>query len=298
MIRLLPLLFMFMPLGHMAVAQTYQRLIQPDKYWEIMECNRILLCNWQSGARYHFDGDTVINGQTYAKMYGQALISQWGGNPYCPPFGVSPNMLLSDIFLREDTVAQRIYRLWPWDNAETLVFDLTLETGDTMFIENWEDIVLDSITTTSFSDGVVRRVYHFDQAKFIEGIGTVECRNDGGPFFPPSTDIPHCQQLYCFEHIGFTQGGCSGPLSTDDQSAEKDTAPHPNPASDQIQLPSIADGPSQVYIHDQLGRLVLRQELFKENANVDIRALHPGTYSYRMVAPDGSAMTGRFEVLR
>jgi hypothetical protein len=53
-----------------------------------------------------------------------------------------------------------------------------------------------------------------------------------------------------------------------------------------------------VYIHDQLGRLVLRQDLFKENANVDIRALHPGTYNYRTVAPDGSAMTGRFEVLR
>ena len=53
-----------------------------------------------------------------------------------------------------------------------------------------------------------------------------------------------------------------------------------------------------MYIHDQLGRLVLRHDLLKENANVDIRALRPGSYNYRAVAPDGSAMTGRFEVLR
>jgi hypothetical protein len=289
---------MFMTVGNMAVAQTYQRLIQPDKYWEIMRCDRTLICNYTGGGRYHFDGDTLINGQTYATMYGQALISPWGTTPYCPPFGVSPNMGLSDIFLREDTVAQRIYRYEPEDATETLVFDLTMETGDTLFSEGSGEIVLDSITTTTFSDGVVRRVYHFDSAAFIEGVGSVGSFN-GGPFYPPNTTVEHCDQLYCLEHDGLVlQGWCSGPLSTDGQSAGTDPAPHPNPASVQIQLPSIGDGPSQVYIHDQLGRLVLRQDLFKENANVDIRALRPGSYNYRVVAPDGSAMTGRFDVLR
>jgi hypothetical protein len=301
MSRLLLLLIVGLGLGQFAVAQTYQHLIQPDKYWEIMECDRTLICNYTGGARYHFDGDTVINGQTYAKMYGQALISPWGTTPYCPPFGVSPNIFLSDIFLREDTVAQRIYRYGPWDAPETLVFDLTMETGDTLFSEGFGEIVLDSITTTTFSDGVVRRVYHFDQAKFIEGIGTVECLNNGGPFFPPSTDIPHCDQLYCIEHDGLVlQGWCSGPLSTDDQSYGTAPAPNsnPNPASDQIRLPTISNGPAQVFIYDQFGRLVLEHDLRDQNSSVDIRALRPGTYSYRTVAPDGSAKTGRFVVTR
>jgi hypothetical protein len=301
MSRLL-LLIVCLGFGQFAAAQTYQRLIQPDKYWEIMECDRTLICNYTGGDRYHFDGDTLINGQTYAKMYRQALISQYGSNPYCPPFGVSPNIFLSYFFLREDTVAQRIYRYAPWDNLETLVFDLTMEAGDTLFLSDmWDYCVLDSITTTSFSDGVVRRVYHFDSAVFIEGVGSVGSLN-GGPFYPPNTIVGHCDQLYCFEHNGaglYPWINCgSGPLSTNEQSAEQDAAPHPNPASDQIRLPTISNGPAQVYIHDQLGRLVLRDDLLKENANVDIRGLRPGTYSYRMVAPDGTAMTGRFEVLR
>jgi hypothetical protein len=44
--------------------------------------------------------------------------------------------------------------------------------------------------------------------------------------------------------------------------------------------------------------LVLQHDLRDQNASVDIRALRPGTYNYRTVAPDGSATTGRFEVLR
>jgi hypothetical protein len=288
---------MFMIVGHIAGAQTYQRLIQPDKYWEVMECDRTLICNYTGGARHHFDGDTVINMQTYAKMYGQALISPWGTTPYCPPFGVSPNMGLSDIYLREDTAAQRIYRFEPWDNTETLVFDLTIQAGDTVGPPG-DQVVLDSISTVDLGDGIQRRVYHFPSSpsQFVEGIGTLY---SWWPFSPPSRIPAHCDVVPCVEHEGIVlHGWCSGPLSTDDQSAETDLTPHPNPASDQIQLPSIGEGPSQVYIHDQLGRLVLRQDLFKENANVDIRALHPGTYNYRTVAPDGSAMTGRFEVLR
>jgi hypothetical protein len=301
MSRLLHLLIVCLGLGQFAVAQTYQRLIQPDKYWEIMRCDRTLICNYTGGDRCHFDGDTLINGQTYAKMYGQALISPWGTTPYCPPFGVSPNMGLSNIFLREDTVAQRIYRYGPGDAPETLVFDLTMETGDTLFSEGSGEIVLDSITTTTFSDGVVRRVYHFDSAVFIEGVGSVDSFN-GGPFYTPNTTVEHCDQLYCFEHNGaglYPWVNCgSGPLSTDDQSAETDPAPHPNPASDQIRLPTISNGPAQVYIHDQLGRLVLQHDLRDQNSSVDIRTLRPGTYNYRTVAPDGSATTGRFEVLR
>lgn len=301
MSRLL-LLTVCLGLGQFSAAQTYQRLIQPDKYWEIMWCDRTLICTYTWGARYHFEGDTVINGQTYAKLYGQSLISQYGFNPYCPPFGVDPNMFLSDIFLREDTVAQQIFRYGPGDAPEALVFDLTMEAGDTLFSEGWGEIVLDSITTTAFSDGVVRRVYHFDYAVFIEGVGTVDALNDGGPFYPPTTGVEHCDQLYCFEHNGaglYPWVNCgSGPLSTNDQSAEKDLAPHPNPASDLIRIPSVGNGPAQVFIHDQLGRLVLRHDRLKANANVDIRALHPGTYSYRVLAPDGSTLTGRFEVLR
>ena len=144
-------------------------------------------------------------------MYGQALISPWGTNPYCPPFGVSPNSFLLWDFLREDTVAQRIYRYEPEDGTETLVFDLTMETGDTLFSEGSGEIVLDSITTTTFSDGVVRRVYHFDSAAFIEGVGSVGSFN-GGPFYPPNTTVEHCDQLYCFEHDGFVlQGGVAAP---------------------------------------------------------------------------------------
>jgi hypothetical protein len=82
MTRLLPLLIVCLGMDQFAVAQTYQHLIQPDKYWEIMQRDRTLLCNYQGrGRHYHFEGDTVINGQTYAKMYGQALISQYGTNP-------------------------------------------------------------------------------------------------------------------------------------------------------------------------------------------------------------------------
>lgn len=285
-----------MALHLVAIAQGYHRLIEPGKYWEILQCDRQLICNASSGYRQYFEGDTLIDGRLYAKMYAHQLISQWGTSPYCPPFGVSADRFLTEIFIREDTVAQRIYRRDPdGSDGESLVIDLNMQPGGTWEVEPGDIVLLDSITVSAAWDGIERRVFHFGSCQFVEGIGMV---GSWDVFGPPSIHPPHCLNLYCFEHIGHSSGGCSGPLNIDDLAFGVPTIPYPNPASDEIRLPPMWDVPAQAYIHDQLGRLIMRFDVSKDGSVIDVRGLSPGTYELRAVAADGAVVTGRFEVLR
>lgn len=278
-----------------ASAQAFLPIIGPDKYWEVLSCDPTLICNWNAGSRRYFEGDTVIEGRTYGKSYAQELISQWEGGPFCPPFTVSPNRVLTGVFIREEQSTGRIYRLnTDAGGGEQLLFDHSLEVGETWEVSPGDIVQLDSITIDTAWDGIPRRVYHFDHCQFVEGIGTV---GSWDVFGPPSIHPPQCATLYCFEHTGHTAEGCSAPLSAGTASMHDPWFAAPNPANDRLNL-SILDVPCRVRIHDQQGRTVMDVHLSNPLAELEIGSLRPGTYTYTTTSVNGPPRAGRFQVQR
>jgi len=85
--------------------------------------------DWNCGTyryvQYYMAGDTVIDGTTY-KIIGQSVSSEYGSCSCGIPGDVGEG------FLREDTMAHKVYWRFPGASSDTLLYDFTLELGDTL----------------------------------------------------------------------------------------------------------------------------------------------------------------------
>jgi hypothetical protein len=50
-------------------SQAYHPLIEPNKYWQVYTIDATALCYADGGQEYFFNGDTIINGSTYNKLF-------------------------------------------------------------------------------------------------------------------------------------------------------------------------------------------------------------------------------------
>lgn len=118
----------------------YIPIVEEDKFW-------IYLYHWDedhpeavSGHAITFQGDTVINSVSYKKVYRYGLNGAHNCQfPPCfefdRPYQSFGKLLVA--FIREDTVNKKVYNLpaEPYgfcDTSEHLIFDYSLEIGDTL----------------------------------------------------------------------------------------------------------------------------------------------------------------------
>lgn len=144
--------------------------------YETYEPNMNVLHNSDEQIVIH--GDTVIGGITYFKLYTtfyfavellyqhQTLYSYGRAGP---------------TFLRYDTLSKRVYHLHDVDSLERLIYDFSLQVGDTVplqMIDDWGIAVIDSIDTITVF-GVPAKRFFLDfgivdsewRNFIIEGIG-------------------------------------------------------------------------------------------------------------------------------
>jgi len=76
--------------------------------------------------KYWFEGDTIINSYQYKKVFKQT------GNPIAN-FDESVYYAA----LREDTIAERVYCIVEEDGIERLLYDFSLNVGDTISISTY-----------------------------------------------------------------------------------------------------------------------------------------------------------------
>ena len=155
-------------------AQNYMPLIQSNKYWTIFENDFTLFCN-ASGAKYfYFDGDTIDQGITYNILKYYNLQSAFV-NPFCPPYSIDNSQSYTYSWMREDTLSKKVYFRWNAQIPEQLVFDFSLNTGDTLFSQTSNCFILtvDSIGTYILDNGsAVKIIYLDNNESYIEGIGS------------------------------------------------------------------------------------------------------------------------------
>ncbi|MEI7982421.1 MAG: T9SS type A sorting domain-containing protein [Bacteroidota bacterium] len=168
-------------LSSFAFPQSYHKLIRTNTHWDNYYTNVPEWC--YTGARRIFftNQDTLINGFTY-KISKLNPIKQVNPGLFCPPFIVDTLEYFTDQFLREDTVARKVYIYSPSGGpggSDQLFYDFSLLPGDTLqspYTGNGAPLILDSIITIVLNNGETRKEFSFSHNdpstfNYIEGIG-------------------------------------------------------------------------------------------------------------------------------
>ncbi len=158
-------------------AQVYHPLIRSNTYWDVMYANSFSPCYFVSGGRYFFEGDTLLNGLQYSILKAFPIIS-FGAGDFCPPYLVDGSIANITHFMREDTIAKKVFMYYE-GLGDALLYDFSLEVNDTLISPIMVTLIVDSIGYVTLMNGEQRRIFYFCYADFrypygyryIEGIG-------------------------------------------------------------------------------------------------------------------------------
>jgi hypothetical protein len=236
------------------------------------------------------EGDTVINNQTYKKLYQ----SNYG-----------PTVLTKTYFggMREDSIG-RVYIYTATNQSppvthlqsqtEYLLYDFSLQVGDTLQVLNDFNIiqVLSSIDSVLI-DNHYRKLYTFIASgvprDVIEGIGSVK-----GLFFPMVYEFEHGQMLACYEDgdIFWNNPALMGndcfSVGIDEHRPETDLVTiYPVPVSDQLHI-DFEDVPRDeivIQLYDITGRLMREHhQAGQKKITLDVANLAQGTYILKAIS--------------
>jgi hypothetical protein len=251
--------------------QNYEPLIRANTFWDDTGYDiESGPCGYLGLRRYEFGGDTLIAGQGYQKIL--AYNFEPVNSPvFCPPFWVNPvGYTITYAFLREDPDQEQVFI---WDafagasGEEYLLYDFSLEVGDTLFsdymeINAKEVIEVDSI---QLETGDWRKRIFLDGEEelfYIEGIGS-----NLGLFREMDFPIGIASQLLCVRENGMPLWGTRcGPefvTSTHEVNAAEISI-FPNPAKEQVTLRSESDQRIYVDLYYVEGSLQLTTSGLKE----------------------------------
>lgn len=153
-------------------AQEYQPLIRSNTYWDVMTASSWEPCLFVSGGRYFFEGDTILDGLHYNIVRAFQIIS-FGTGGFCPPYAVDGSISVITHFMREDTIAKKVFIYDEWF-GDVLLYDFSLEVNDTLFSPIMPPLVVDSIGYVTLLNGEQRKIFHFyfhQHEYYIESIG-------------------------------------------------------------------------------------------------------------------------------
>ena len=241
-----------------------------------------------------FSGDTIIGSQTYHKLSTPFVQSYSTGTCGGYPTGFRGA-------IREDTAARKIFFVPPSESTEQLLYDFTMQVGDTVrgFTASFAwpaDIVqsIDSILvgTTYRKRWNINNCYNIH---FIEGIGSTYGLIEVSPGCV--TDLPD-YTLTCFQqngnaHYPDTITNCQ--LITSIQSKDKvlyKVEAFPNPSNGCFTIEFGGGDIKELFITDLLGKIILRQSIDKQT-QIKIDNLHAGTYLLILIDRNGLRLNSK-----
>jgi hypothetical protein len=273
-------------------AQLYQPLIRTGIYWEQFWWGPSI-CNTTGAHRVFFNGDTLVNGLTYATIYENPIVPLILPGPFCAPFGVDTSLVGLNTWLaiREDSVTQQVLIYDFNEGAEFLLFDFSLQAGDTFVSPHTtygNPFVIDSIKTITTNDGISRRMFFGTfpiamQSKWIlEGIGS-----SSGLYLPIMDAIGGGSSLNCvLDHTTpllpitppFNWNICTQILATEDNLDKPLVTIGPNPTTGTIQLSHSFASPCMLQVYDRCGRRVFTVPIDQSVSEVRLPDLITGMY--------------------
>lgn len=274
--------------------QNYHRLLTESKYWDVSGAAMGYICSGFSDfppKRQSFSGDTTFNGIVYAKGYYQIMYPEhFTPPPNCPPFKVDTTRNTMEwYFLREDTLSKKVWLYNSYDNIEELLYDFSLEQGDTLYYGIISSTVIDTVYEITTDDGITRKKFEISHGNmtgyYIEGIGGV-----AGLYCQPFYYFESGSWLMCvkdtsnnviFSEYGFCYDFLTSVNSTNYNEKIKI---YPNPCKEIINIYGI-DFKTELFLFNNLGQLIKSEELHS-NKKIDISNLNKGIYFAKFELPD------------
>lgn len=250
--------------------------------------------------QYLMQGDTLIKGEVYKKVYS----TDYDSLIYNPIYVAAMREdSLGRVFVLYDPSIVTTVPFGVFDTSECLLYDFSLTPGDTFLVTG---LGYDSVRIVDYIDSVYiagdwRRQIHFVQQSlpnrvWIEGIGSMK-----GLFFPHQFEFENLNQLICYEDkvIYWTHPNVNYPCLTvgmDEPGQDKepdDLRLFPNPACTELYFDGgNSDKVVRAFIHDTYGRLVIRvpdEEV--KRSQIKVSALSPGVHIVEFWLKNGTRMS-------
>ncbi|MFN0187693.1 MAG: T9SS type A sorting domain-containing protein [Bacteroidia bacterium] len=271
-------------------AQNYQPLLKPTLAWQILHGDGTYICNLRDGDHFFIQGDTMLSGQLYFKVYTQPIISINPG-PYCPPFAIDGNSLPAlYLFLREDTIARKVFMRS--NNVDTLLYDFNLVQGDTLktyhFGSTYEYII-DSVGITTFNIGCLRKIFYLNTGEnYIEGIGGSQ-----GIQYPMIQGLGFWEEPICISenNIAICGGQCLGTVGINENLQESKKV-YPNPFVNEISFKASHPEETEIILYNGISSEIFRQS-FSNSTTINTENFESGIYIYKMISKSGLSSFGK-----
>jgi hypothetical protein len=250
-------------------AQDYVPLAVDGAHWiiryDVMETPWHFDALWE----YHAQGDTMIEDQSYLKVYRRELEIN---DDFMPPFNPATAYELVGL-LREDAEDRKVYAIMLSEDMpytyntcsfgeESLLFDFSLSVGDTASFCVLPDIgwpiEITQITETNYY-GVDTRIFQTTISEYFEGIGSVYGLFE--EMFAPLKSQNDRYVVSTFLAYYCRETPCDYIVSSPEQPALADLSIYPNPAGDQvwIQLPANTNmATAQIELLSPTSNLLIR----------------------------------------
>lgn len=245
--------------------------------------------------KLYYAGDTIIDGYSYKMIY-QGVGPQT--NSSCcgissPGYG----------FLRQDTAARKVYWRDQWMSSDTLLYDFTLNVGDTLIgflnCDTSPPLTVNSVDSILVGASYRKRINFkstdvcADYFSIIEGIGgttglgiplctapfqngtMLECFTVNGNLIYTSSPPCSLDTIPCGTSlVGFDDSWYNQP--------KKKLSIFPNPSIENIILECQEIYlPLHVSVCNMLGRKLLEKEINTEHSEIDISSFSKGIYFLR-----------------
>lgn len=239
-------------------AQNYTPLLNNNQQWVVEYEDYIALPPVKWERIYQYQGDTIIDNKNYQD------------------FGYNN-------FLREDVENQHVYYTTK-DGPECLLYDFSVQAGETFVPCHYELLTVDSIGEITLKNSSSRKVVYYtlkmgDSGYYVEGIGSsislIELSETLGP---PAIS------LMCVKQDGADIfGDRCGEVSSINETnlTVKELRVYPNPSKKSFQLNQKFTDNAHYIIRNSLGEEI--QKGVYQNTTIDIENLKPSIYSIEIL---------------
>ncbi len=238
-------------------------------------------------------GDTVINGSNYKIIY--RLYVQLPGinnNPYT--IGG-----YDYLFYREDTVTKQLFQYRQW-MGESLIFDFSMQIGDTLQSINFPGYALTTIDSMITSQGYRRRfTFSNNPAQpiiWVEGIGNLTL-----PFVNDALYDTVFAQILCvhengtleYEYPYFVPVTCGlyNSITEGEDNNNVFVFPNPNNGHFKIICDYGRDTPKNIWIYDALGNIITSKVAILSNElQLDLSLYPKGVYYIKVTSENQTSI--------
>ncbi len=272
--------------------QSYYPLIRPNLVWQTLHGDNSQICSFYGGDSYFFQGDTTILGLTYNTISYNPII-QINPGPFCPPYAVDGNTTNLDVyFIREDTIAKKVFIYDFATNNDDLFYDFNLVAGDTLkstFAGQGAVLVIDSVGTIALLNGDIRKIFYLNNYEFyIESIGGSQ-----GLHNPLVVGISNWETVVCVNEnsIPLWGGQCYGTVGITENHLNSKVV-FPNPFENILNVSMAVNDSFQIFLFNNLSIEIL-QKSFINSIAINTELINSGVYFYKIIGKNGLFLSGK-----